>query len=128
MSQISCQLKHEAAWCSTLCCLKHKREIQLGFRQSTALSAQSAELNGIKFSTPNFFVCFTSFIEGDEIAQRLEREFTDRLGQPGSIPALVLPSGGMAVRHRKGVTAEGIIKKINHAQRDSRALTSDSPC
>ncbi|KER28928.1 LOW QUALITY PROTEIN: hypothetical protein T265_13474, partial [Opisthorchis viverrini] len=53
----------------------------------------------------------------------LEREFTDRkvrgsnptsatrlplsrLGQPGSIPALVLPSGGMAARHRKGATAE----------------------
>ncbi|KAG5449416.1 hypothetical protein CSKR_107566 [Clonorchis sinensis] len=53
----------------------------------------------------------------------LEREFTDRkvcgsnptsasrlplsrLGQPGSISALVLPSGGMAARHRKGVTAE----------------------
>ncbi|KAG5454363.1 hypothetical protein CSKR_113909 [Clonorchis sinensis] len=52
----------------------------------------------------------------------LEREFTDRkvrgsnptsasrlplsrLGQPGSIPALVLPSGGMAVRHRKSNTA-----------------------
>ncbi|KAG5445016.1 hypothetical protein CSKR_105028 [Clonorchis sinensis] len=50
----------------------------------------------------------------------LEREFTDRkvrgsiptsvsrlplsrLGQPGSIPALVLPSGGMAARHRKVV-------------------------
>ncbi|KAG5452855.1 hypothetical protein CSKR_111353, partial [Clonorchis sinensis] len=47
----------------------------------------------------------------------LQREFTDRkvrgwnptsasrlslfrLGQPGSIPALVLPSGGMAARHR----------------------------
>ncbi|KER25170.1 hypothetical protein T265_07331 [Opisthorchis viverrini] len=29
-----------------------------------------------------------------------------RLGQPGSIPALVLPPGGMAARHRKGVTAE----------------------
>ncbi|KAG5452395.1 hypothetical protein CSKR_100794 [Clonorchis sinensis] len=29
-----------------------------------------------------------------------------RLGQPGSIPALVLPSGGMASRHRKSVTAE----------------------
>ncbi|KAG5454952.1 hypothetical protein CSKR_105888 [Clonorchis sinensis] len=55
-------------------------------------------------------------------SQWLEREFTDRkvrswnptsesrlllsrLGQPGSIPALVLPSGGMAARHRKGVTA-----------------------
>ncbi|KAG5453182.1 hypothetical protein CSKR_112744, partial [Clonorchis sinensis] len=53
----------------------------------------------------------------------LEREFTDRkvrgsnptsasrlplsrLGQPGSIPALVLPSGGMAARHRKGATVE----------------------
>ncbi|KER31841.1 hypothetical protein T265_01933 [Opisthorchis viverrini] len=53
----------------------------------------------------------------------LEHEFTDRkvcgsnptsasqlplsrLGQPGSIPALVQPSGGMAVRHRKGATAE----------------------
>ncbi|KAG5453519.1 hypothetical protein CSKR_102983 [Clonorchis sinensis] len=53
----------------------------------------------------------------------LEREFTDhnvrrsnptsasrlalsRLGQPGSIPALVIPSGGMASRHRKVVTAE----------------------
>ncbi|KAG5455039.1 Protein disulfide-isomerase tmx3 [Clonorchis sinensis] len=53
----------------------------------------------------------------------LEREFTDRkvcgssptsasrlplsrLGQPGNIPTLVLPSGGMAARHRKGVTAE----------------------
>ncbi|KAG5452999.1 hypothetical protein CSKR_109419 [Clonorchis sinensis] len=55
--------------------------------------------------------------------KRLEREFTDRkvrgsnptsasrlnlsrLGQPGSIPALVLLSCGMANRHRKRVTAE----------------------
>ncbi|KAG5446506.1 Glutamine-dependent NAD(+) synthetase [Clonorchis sinensis] len=53
----------------------------------------------------------------------LEREFTDRkvrgsnptsasrlplsrLGQPGSISAFVLPSGGMAARHRKSATAE----------------------
>ncbi|KAG5444718.1 hypothetical protein CSKR_112903 [Clonorchis sinensis] len=28
------------------------------------------------------------------------------LGQPGSTPALLLPSGGMAVRHRKGAAAE----------------------
>ncbi|KER26717.1 hypothetical protein T265_06079 [Opisthorchis viverrini] len=28
------------------------------------------------------------------------------LGRPGSIPALMLPSGGMAARHRKGATAE----------------------
>ncbi|KAG5441681.1 hypothetical protein CSKR_103184 [Clonorchis sinensis] len=31
---------------------------------------------------------------------------TSRLGQPGSIPALVLSSGSMASRHRKRVTAE----------------------
>ncbi|KAG5450978.1 hypothetical protein CSKR_105269 [Clonorchis sinensis] len=59
---------------------------------------------------------------GDGV-QRLERERTDRkvrgsnpasasrlplsrLGQPGSIPAIVLPSGGMAARHRKDATAE----------------------
>ncbi|KAG5445264.1 hypothetical protein CSKR_110430 [Clonorchis sinensis] len=53
----------------------------------------------------------------------LEREVTDRkvrgsnptsasrlslsrLGQPGSIPALVFPSGCMAARHKKGVTPE----------------------
>ncbi|KER29030.1 hypothetical protein T265_04219 [Opisthorchis viverrini] len=29
-----------------------------------------------------------------------------RLGQPGIIPALVLPSGSMAARHWKGATAE----------------------
>ncbi|KER32121.1 hypothetical protein T265_01743 [Opisthorchis viverrini] len=31
-----------------------------------------------------------------------------RLGQPGSIPALVLPSGSMTARHRKGVTANSV--------------------
>ncbi|GAA56009.1 hypothetical protein CLF_109635 [Clonorchis sinensis] len=58
-----------------------------------------------------------------EKAQWLEREFTDRkirslnptsvcrlllsrLRQPGSIPALVLPLDGMAVRHQKNATAE----------------------
>ncbi|KER20498.1 hypothetical protein T265_10966 [Opisthorchis viverrini] len=56
----------------------------------------------------------------------LEREFTDnevhgskptsatrlplsRLGQPGTIPALVQPSGGTAARHRKGATAERLL-------------------
>ncbi|KAG5454754.1 hypothetical protein CSKR_104360 [Clonorchis sinensis] len=59
----------------------------------------------------------------------LEREFTDRkvcgsnptstsrpplsrLGQPGSIPALVLPLGGMAARHREGVTTERLFTGV----------------
>ncbi|KAG5441692.1 hypothetical protein CSKR_103172 [Clonorchis sinensis] len=37
-----------------------------------------------------------------------------RLGQPGSIPALVLPSGGMAARHRKGATAERLFLYLKH--------------
>ncbi|KAG5453215.1 Insulin-like growth factor 1 receptor, variant 2 [Clonorchis sinensis] len=35
-----------------------------------------------------------------------------RLGQPGSIPALVLPSGGMAARRRKSVTAERFHSRV----------------
>ncbi|KER20104.1 LOW QUALITY PROTEIN: hypothetical protein T265_15393 [Opisthorchis viverrini] len=40
-----------------------------------------------------------------------------RLGQPGSIPALVLPSGGMAARHRKGATAERFVSLISEILR-----------
>ncbi|KAG5452098.1 hypothetical protein CSKR_107924 [Clonorchis sinensis] len=44
----------------------------------------------------------------------LPLDFTSRLEQPGSIPALVLPSGGMAVRHRKGATAERNVMRPPH--------------
>ncbi|KER22963.1 LOW QUALITY PROTEIN: hypothetical protein T265_14739 [Opisthorchis viverrini] len=53
---------------------------------------------------------------GARLLKWLERKFTDptsasrismsRLGQPGTIPVLVLPLDDMAVRHRKGATAE----------------------
>ncbi|KAG5454304.1 hypothetical protein CSKR_113991 [Clonorchis sinensis] len=63
------------------------------------------------------------YVEWYSMAQWLEREFIDRkvrasnptsasrlplsrLGQPDSIPTLVQPSGGTAVRQRKGATAE----------------------
>ncbi|KAG5454612.1 hypothetical protein CSKR_112952 [Clonorchis sinensis] len=36
----------------------------------------------------------------------LHLDFLSRLGQPDSISVLVIPSDGMAVEHRKGVTAE----------------------
>ncbi|KER24809.1 hypothetical protein T265_14332, partial [Opisthorchis viverrini] len=73
----------------------------------------------------------------------LEREFTDRkvrgsnptsatrlplsrLGQPDSIPALVLPSGGMAARHRKGATVERCALSISDPHQ-GRAVDL-SPC
>ncbi|KER25377.1 hypothetical protein T265_07176 [Opisthorchis viverrini] len=37
-----------------------------------------------------------------------------RLGQRGTIPALVLPSGGMASRHRKSATVERLQKWSRH--------------
>ncbi|KAG5445419.1 hypothetical protein CSKR_104685 [Clonorchis sinensis] len=76
-------------------------------------------------SSPSCYYCARG-----EIAQWLEREFTDRkvrgsnpttasrlplsrLGQPGSIPALVLPTGGTTVRHRKGDTAERLLCQLS---------------
>ncbi|KER25120.1 hypothetical protein T265_07345 [Opisthorchis viverrini] len=75
----------------------------------------------------------------------LEREFThqkvrdlnptsasllplSKLGQPGSIPALVQPSGGMAVRHRKGATAErtNFLSQMN-ANAVIKAISSSVP-
>ncbi|KAG5445405.1 V-type proton ATPase subunit C 1-A [Clonorchis sinensis] len=82
---------------------------------------------GVGFEPWTFWLQTTSEERG-EVAQCLECGFTDRkvrnsnptsasrpplsrLGQPDSIPALVFPSGGMAVRHRKGATAE---RFLNH--------------
>ncbi|KER28764.1 hypothetical protein T265_04458 [Opisthorchis viverrini] len=39
-----------------------------------------------------------------------------RFGQPGSIPALMLPSGGMTARHQKGVTAELLGDRKSYSQ------------
>ncbi|KAG5454312.1 hypothetical protein CSKR_112651 [Clonorchis sinensis] len=43
-----------------------------------------------------------------ETGRGLSKNFQQpyELEQPGNIPALVLPSGSMAARHRKGATAE----------------------
>ncbi|KER22968.1 hypothetical protein T265_09051 [Opisthorchis viverrini] len=65
----------------------------------------------------------------------LEREFTDRkvrgsnptsatrlplsrLGQPASIPTVVLPSAGTAARHRKGATVERFLSFCAERKRD----------
>ncbi|KAG5453186.1 hypothetical protein CSKR_112747, partial [Clonorchis sinensis] len=78
-----------------------------------------------------------------EMAQWLEHEFTDRkvcgsnpisgsrlllsrLGQPDSIPALVLPSGSVAARHRKGDTAERFSSVVSHYASVVRAWTGKS--
>ncbi|KAG5455245.1 hypothetical protein CSKR_106449 [Clonorchis sinensis] len=74
------------------------------------------------FGVPDRSMVIPKAFYHDTMSHWLEREFTDqkvrgsnltsacrlllsRLGQPGGIPALVLPSGGMAVRHRKDATA-----------------------
>ncbi|GAA53134.1 DC-STAMP domain-containing protein 2 [Clonorchis sinensis] len=88
-------------------------------------SPPSKTINGLVYGLLGLTL-LSIFFEG-ELGTRwlkwLEREFTDRqirdsnptsayrlplsrFEQPGSIPALVLPSGGMAAKHREGVTAE----------------------
>ncbi|KAG5454278.1 hypothetical protein CSKR_106541, partial [Clonorchis sinensis] len=44
-----------------------------------------------------------------------------RSGQPGSIPVLMLPSGGTAVTHRKSATAERFCKRASVAEISSTA-------
>ncbi|KAG5455293.1 hypothetical protein CSKR_105152 [Clonorchis sinensis] len=78
--------------------------------------------------------CGTHTSRWGEVAQWLEREFTDRrvlgsnptsasrlplsmLRQPGSIPTLTFPSDGMAARHQKDVTAERRHDGLRHIVR-----------
>ncbi|KAG5455281.1 hypothetical protein CSKR_113441 [Clonorchis sinensis] len=79
---------------------------------------------------PPVFILSLIHPVGARCLKWIDREFTDRkvrgsnptsasrlplsrLGQPDSIPALVLPSGGTAARHRKGVTAEHLSSSLN---------------
>ncbi|KAG5454567.1 hypothetical protein CSKR_105468 [Clonorchis sinensis] len=92
---------------------EHEIKLMEILRQPTTGFALLGAGSSVYFNilTTHFCVLF-----GGEMAQRLEREFTDRkvrgsnptsasrlplsrLGQPGSTVALVLPSGGMAAGH-----------------------------
>ncbi|KER26429.1 hypothetical protein T265_06344 [Opisthorchis viverrini] len=86
------------------------------------LAAHNHTGNSVAVTT-QLLLLFGKWLFGrSERVQWLEREFTDRkvrglnptsasrlflsrLEQPGSVPALVLASGGISVRHRKCVTA-----------------------
>ncbi|KAG5454601.1 hypothetical protein CSKR_110956 [Clonorchis sinensis] len=79
-----------------------------------------------------------------EIAQGLRCQPTDRkvrgsklipvsllsrLGQPGSISTLVLPSGGMAARDRMGITVERLVASVSdhQTQLQDEPIAHDSP-
>ncbi|KAG5447219.1 hypothetical protein CSKR_113522 [Clonorchis sinensis] len=55
----------------------------------------------------NYFTISANLLTGRSVVRTrplpLDFPCPSGLGQPGSIPALVLPWGGMAARHRKGV-------------------------
>ncbi|KAG5447262.1 hypothetical protein CSKR_108639 [Clonorchis sinensis] len=86
-------MKHEAAWCNTFSCLETTQtRDSTGFQGARWLKWLERKFAARKVRGSN-----------PTSASRLP---LSRLGQPGSIPALVLPSGSMAARHRKGVTAE----------------------
>ncbi|KAG5447326.1 hypothetical protein CSKR_109843 [Clonorchis sinensis] len=92
----------------------------------------SSDLNNTKNKTQATLGACLHLTDTARWPRWLEHKFTDRkirgsnltsasrlllsrLGQPGSIPALVLPTSGMAARHRKGVTAEPLLLLTNMA-------------
>ncbi|GAA53872.1 ATP-dependent RNA helicase DDX1, partial [Clonorchis sinensis] len=93
-------------------------------RQTFWATNRSGLNNGLIFANfPSFITNRSELVSHIVVSQNFEEQTTlsnraqdsvsndkvfvrTRLGQPGSILALVLPSGGMAVRHRKGATAE----------------------
>ncbi|KAG5444121.1 hypothetical protein CSKR_101607 [Clonorchis sinensis] len=98
-----------------------------GMRNSSTKTKQFAEegiRSGSGYISPTFWsqlrgvmcvtwVCFACYqrktrccVLSFSIPTSASRLSLSRLGKPGSIPALVLPSGGMAARHRKGATGE----------------------
>ncbi|GAA53632.1 hypothetical protein CLF_110653 [Clonorchis sinensis] len=76
--------------------IDHSRTQSVSRLQATAARARVSLLPFDKWSTRDYP------LEDTNVCQA-------RLGQPGSIPAFVLPSGGMAARHRKGATAERLL-------------------
>ncbi|KER20676.1 LOW QUALITY PROTEIN: hypothetical protein T265_15261 [Opisthorchis viverrini] len=93
-------------------------------RSFTSVSVAAAEWENYEFIGQICVGCRMTFfyLTGARRLKWLESELTDRkvsgskptsasrlplsrIEQPGSIPALVHPSGGMAARHRKGATA-----------------------
>ncbi|GAA49448.1 ATP-binding cassette transporter [Clonorchis sinensis] len=59
----------------------------------------------------------------DQCFSEHHKATTHKLGRPGSIPALVLPSSGMAVRHRKGATAERFLSSARHMAPTSSGIS-----
>ncbi|KAG5445925.1 hypothetical protein CSKR_111965 [Clonorchis sinensis] len=71
-----------------------------------------------------FVICFIPFCQGSVGSKAWPQGSSvwrevQALGQPGSISALVLPSGGMAARHQKGVTAEQFFSSAFHLFRNN---------
>ncbi|KER20318.1 hypothetical protein T265_11100 [Opisthorchis viverrini] len=87
-SRWDCQCELTASFALVIKCLQSNCQVQQTGQQRTSVTEFSTVFNTI--ANPVHLPCSTPM----------------RLGQPGSIPALVLPSGSMAARHRKGVTAE----------------------
>ncbi|KAG5444654.1 hypothetical protein CSKR_100761 [Clonorchis sinensis] len=98
--------------------------------------SRSSLFVGVRLGVPLLYVvvltavpCGVAKGSGDEMSQYVKHKFTDRkvrnsnttsasrfplsrFGQLDSISALVLPSGSMAVRRRKGAIAERMVEKM----------------
>ncbi|KAG5451677.1 DNA repair and recombination protein rad54b [Clonorchis sinensis] len=85
------------------CAHLHISSVLTGHSPGTQLNLPLRHMYEIKCRSPNR--CYP-LIEACAYVTLLPVTLICALGQPGSIPALVLPSGCMVVRHRQGATAE----------------------
>ncbi|KAG5441528.1 hypothetical protein CSKR_109759 [Clonorchis sinensis] len=131
---------------------KRNREAEVGFEPRTFRSVNSRSNHLDHLAQLEFALSNTSkslmkslHFRGARWLKWLEREFTDRkvrgpnltsasrlplsgLEQPDNIPALVLPSGGMLARHRKGVTAEQLTFQSEiHSSANKFGFARESP-
>ncbi|KAG5448110.1 hypothetical protein CSKR_106390 [Clonorchis sinensis] len=93
------------------------------FRETTMTSATESAGTGFQTSMPSHFLtslaslhplrgCAKRVLRGT-LTYGARDQTSDQFTYHGNIPALVLPSGGMAVRHRKGATAELLIHEAS---------------
>ncbi|GAA48233.1 hypothetical protein CLF_101348, partial [Clonorchis sinensis] len=109
-------LNHTRIWCIQLDWRKQVENPPCGLRVTEYMSGHlySGYLNIVinpeyAKSMENLFFRFTCKTN-NEIPQQVPGQIFEQLGKPGSIPALVLSSGGLAVGHQKGATAERMVE------------------
>ncbi|KAG5447651.1 hypothetical protein CSKR_107817 [Clonorchis sinensis] len=119
------QLKYEAAWCNTFSCLETSQTRDSAGFQSFPSDVSFVSVVPVEFQRARWLIReITDRSLNPSPAARL---FLSSLEQPGNLLALLLPSGGMAARHKKNVKAELTVIHSNKAFNQFCDLLASQP-